>query len=319
MPSRPANSINRSPAVSNLPNRATVAAARPKTPRPAAIQPVTRKAVPPAIRAGAPPARRAAVRTRSRAAFAATRPARTAVTANRIANRAHYARMARITVGPRAAVIFNHGWWQARRNLWRHRWCYLNRRGWWYWWGWSSWNECVAWVDNDWDDAWEYEYDDNVAFDDEVVYINEEPVATAEDYVELGKEIADVDEPAEDAEIEWLSLGVFAMATSDTDTDPRMMIQLVLAKDGRVGGTYFHYNTQSARVVRGSLDKETQRIAFIIGDESDDVVEVGLESLTKDEAPIWVHFKNGTQTQTWTLIRLEAPPEAAAALEKSKE
>ncbi len=164
--------------------------------------------------------------------------------------------------------------------------------------------------DSDWDEGWDYEYDDNVVFDDEVVYINDEPVASAEDYVQIASELASIGDPGEDDEIEWMSLGVFAMSASDTEINPPMMIQLVLSKDGRVGGTYYHLNTETAREVRGSLDKETQRIAFVIGEESNDVIEVGLDNLTQGESPLWVHFENGTQTQTWTLIRLDPPAEA---------
>ena len=89
-----------------------------------------------------------------------------------------------------------------------------------------------------------------------------------------------------------------------------MLIQLELAKDGRVGGTYYHTQTQNVSSVLGSLDTETQRVAFKIGETSDIVIEAGLQSLTQDDAPLWVHFDGGTRTQTWTLIRLEAPPEA---------
>ena len=224
----------------------------------------------------------------------------------------------RASLRPRCATIFSQAWWGARRPLWQHRWHYHNRYAWWYWWGWSTWDDVDSWVENDWDEAWEYEYDDNIVFDDDVVYINDDPVATGEDYVEGGEELASIAGPGEDDQIEWLSLGVFAMSTSDTDIDPRMMIQLVLSKDGRLGGTYYHINTESAREVGGSLDKETQRVAFKIGDKSDDVIEVGLEGLSQGEAPIWVHFENGTKTQTWTLIRLD-PPAAAVAERKSAE
>lgn len=172
-------------------------------------------------------------------------------------------------------------------------------------------------MDNDWDEAWEYGYDDNVVIDEETVFINDEPVAAAEDYIEMGVELAAVEEPAENDALEWLSLGVFAMSTSEDEKDPQMMLQLVLSKDGRVGGTYYHFRTQNAQLVQGSLDKETQRIAFTIGD-SKNVVEAGLESLTQDEAPLWVHFEGGNRTQTWFLIRLETPPEAKAELEKAE-
>ena len=176
------------------------------------------------------------------------------------------------------------------------------------------------WLDDDDDEweAWEYEYNDNVLMEEETVFINEDPVAVREDYIEMGEELADAEQPPETEEVEWLSLGVFVMATSDEDLDPQMMLQLVLSKDGTVGGTYHHFATDSTRAVHGSLDKETQRLAFKIGEGNDNIVEAGLESLTRDEAPLWVHFDGGKRTQTWTLVRLEAPPEAQAELDKAK-
>lgn len=218
--------------------------------------------------------------------------------------------MARTALRPYSSRVFTPNWWDARRNLWNHRWHYCHHRPWWWWWSRPRWGAVVIWVDNDWDDAWAYEYDDNVVFEDDAVYINESPVATAEDYVEGAGELSGVAAPADDAEIEWMPLGVFAMATSAEDKNPNMMIQLVLAKDGRVGGDYYHIKTDSSRAIHGSLDEETQRIAFKIGEKSRNVLEVGLEGLTRDEAPIWVHFENGKRTQTWTLIRLEEPEEA---------
>jgi hypothetical protein len=214
-------------------------------------------------------------------------------------------------------VIFTNTWWNARRSLWHQRWHYRHRHAWGYWWAWTTWDAADNWVDNDWDEAWEYDYDDNVVIDEETVFINDEPVAAVDDYIGMGVELADVEEPAETDAFEWLSLGVFAMSTSEDEKDPQMMLQLVLAKDGRVGGTYYHFRTQSARLVQGSLDEETQRIAFTIGD-SDNVVEAGLESLTQDEAPLWVHFEGGNRTQTWYLIRLETPPAAKAEMEKAE-
>ena len=87
-----------------------------------------------------------------------------------------------------------------------------------------------------------------------------------------------------------------------------MTIQLVISKDGRLSGTYYHWSTQSTRLIHGTVDKETQRVAFQIGDETANVIEVGLAGLTEDTTPMWVHF--GTQqTQTWTLIHLD-PPES---------
>jgi len=54
--------------------------------------------------------------------------------------------------------------------------------------------------------------------------------------------------------------------------------------------------------------KETQRVAFRMGDNDTLVAETGLYNLTQDEVPLLVHF--GTeQTQTYLLVRLEEPAE----------
>ena len=204
--------------------------------------------------------------------------------------------------------MFSPNWWNARRSFWsRHHWhyCHLHRP--YYWWRWATWATVSSWVVYDYQDPWTYDYDDNVLMEDEAVFINEEPVAAAEDYISLADELAGIEAPADDAEIEWLSLGSFAMSTSEDDKDPQMMIQLVLSKDGRVSGTYYHFQSQNIFPIQGSLDGETQRIAFSIGDQRKNVIEAGLSSLTEDEAPMWVHFDDGNRTQTWTLVRLETP------------
>ena len=87
-----------------------------------------------------------------------------------------------------------------------------------------------------------------------------------------------------------------------------MTMQLQIAQDGTIGGTYINSVSGSTQTIQGSVDKETQRAAWTIGDKSQTVVETGLYNLTKDEAPALLHF--GTEkTQEWLLVRLEDPDE----------
>ncbi len=223
----------------------------------------------------------------------------------------------RTSLRSRAGAVFTPTWWNARRSVWnRHRWHYCHRRPAYYWWRWASWAYVGGWLVYDYDEPWEYDYNYNVVFDEDAVFINEEPVATAEDYIEMGGELVGEPLPDEQEKDDWLPLGVFAISTSDTDVTPQMTLQLVLSKDGILSGSYYHWATQSLRMVHGSLDEETQRVAFKIGTGNDNVVEVGLASLSQDEAPMWVHFGDD-QTQTWTLIRLEPSPEMKKQLEEA--
>jgi hypothetical protein len=60
--------------------------------------------------------------------------------------------------------------------------------------------------------------------------------------------------------------------------------------------------------VYGSVDKKAQRAAWTIGKKSERVFEAGIFNLTKQEAPVLVHF--GTKrTEQWLLVRMEQPKE----------
>ena len=39
-----------------------------------------------------------------------------------------------------------------------------------------------------------------------------------------------------------------------------------------------------------NIDKKTQRAAWTVGDNKENVIETGIYNLTKDEAPALVHF-----------------------------
>jgi hypothetical protein len=52
-----------------------------------------------------------------------------------------------------------------------------------------------------------------------------------------------------------------------------------------------HYSRLSPHIPgRNSEDKQTQRVAFTVGENTTNVVETGLYNLTKDEAPCLIHF-----------------------------
>jgi hypothetical protein len=85
-------------------------------------------------------------------------------------------------------------------------------------------------------------------------------------------------------------------------------MQLQIAEDGTIGGTYYNSVSESTQTLQGAVDKETQRAAWSVGDKSQTIVETGLYNLTKDEAPALLHF--GTEkTQNWLLVRMDEPDE----------
>ena len=104
---------------------------------------------------------------------------------------------------------------------------------------------------------------------------------------------------------DWLPLGVFALTKPD-QTKSNVSIQLAVNKQGVIRGNYTDTATQKNQVVQGSVDKQTQRVAFTVGDNTTDVVETGLYNLTKDEAPCLIHFGKD-KTEQWLLVRLQKP------------
>jgi hypothetical protein len=74
-------------------------------------------------------------------------------------------------------------------------------------------------------------------------------------------------------------------------------------KQGVIRGNYTDNVTNKTQVVQGSVDKQTQRVAFTVGDDTTNVVETGLYNLTKDEAPCLLHF-GADRTEQWLLVRL---------------
>ena len=87
-------------------------------------------------------------------------------------------------------------------------------------------------------------------------------------------------------------------------------MQLAVDKQGIIRGNYTDTSTNDNQVIQGSVDKQTQRVAFTIGDKKQDVIETGLYNLTKDEAPCLIHFGQ-ERTEQWLLVRIKQPSNAS--------
>ncbi|EAQ81156.1 hypothetical protein [Blastopirellula marina] len=176
----------------------------------------------------------------------------------------------------------------------------------WFYWG------------NTWGTPCYYYYGDNVIYDTQYVYINDAPVATtvqyaqqASDYAAVGREALAANPPTDENGENWMPLGVFALANQD-EGDPIMYLQLAVDKDGIIAGTYYNTETKTNLPVQGSVDKDSQRAAWTIGDKTSTVMETGIYNLTQDETPLLIHFGE-EKTQTWMLVRLPENKEAPAA------
>ena len=151
-----------------------------------------------------------------------------------------------------------------------------------------------------------YDYGNTVTYQNNDVYVNGQDVGTAEQYYQAASQLcstgAQADVPPDG---DWLPLGVFAL-NKPGQTESEVTIQLAVNKQGVIRGNYTDTATNKTQVVQGSADKQSQRVAFTVGDNTANVLETGLYNLTKDEAPCLLHFGQD-RTEQWLLVRLKQP------------
>jgi len=188
-----------------------------------------------------------------------------------------------------------------------------------HWWRPAAWAALGAWVaGSSWESPAYYDYDDGIYYEDEQVYMNRRPVASAEEYYQQASDLATSAPPAKASETEWLPLGVFAVSRVQV-TDSNALLQLAVDKNGVIAGTYYNTKTDIGRPLRGMVDKKTQRAAWTFSDgkNTDIIMETGLFNLTQDQTEALVHFGK-EKTQKWLMVRLDQPKDTETAQEGQK-
>lgn len=222
----------------------------------------------------------------------------------------------RTNLGYQYNNCFNNNWWYDHPHQWSgwHYGYQFNNHNSNYWWTiptFSALNNWFTWQapTQVWSEPAYYDYGQggNVVYEDNSVYIDNQPVATVQEFAESAAELATVAPPTDEdeaAEAEWMPLGTFAVAAGEEDVDPARVVQLAVNKQGIVSGTLYNSQTEQTDSVQGQVDKETQRVAMRIGESDQVVVETGLYNLTQDNAPLLVHF-GSEEVENWLLVRLE--------------
>lgn len=199
----------------------------------------------------------------------------------------------------------DHGWhWHNNWNHYPNGWCWRPA-------AWAAFGTWFTWAA--WPQPYTYDYGTTVVYRDNYVYVNDQQYASADQYYTQAVNIAEsVPADLDEEKVEWMPLGVFAIA-EESATDSGMMVQLAVSKEGIIAGTFYNDITGEDRPLQGMVDQKTQRAAwqFADGKNQDIVMETGIYNLTKDEATALVHF--GEQdTQTWLMVRLPEPEQDAS-------
>jgi hypothetical protein len=196
----------------------------------------------------------------------------------------------------------------------------------WWWWAPAAFGAAAAFVDVMTPDPIYIDYGMNVVYEDDIVYVDNQPIP-AEQYTQPITELAvNIEQPlppmppAEPAPgvqpataEEWLPLGVFALAQEEKG-DPTMFLQISVNRAGVISGAYISTITGDQRPIAGQVDKNSQRVAWRIGENTETIFGTSLANLTQEVSPIAIHFGKG-QTQIWLLVRV---PEPAASGQPQK-
>ncbi len=190
---------------------------------------------------------------------------------------------------------------------------WAGNRQWNYWYGNPGWNTFAGYYG--WNTPYFYDYgpSGNVVYQGGQVYVNEHPVGSADAYASSAAELAMVTEAQMQADHDWVPLGTFSVATSSEDQNPVRVAQIAYDnKQGLISGTILNRQSNNLYTLQGKVDRETQRVAFTLGNDPNTVFETGLYNLTQNATPVLLH-QGTAQTQTWIFARLPEPKEEQAA------
>ena len=185
----------------------------------------------------------------------------------------------------------------------------------------ATWAALTGWFA--WGAAWNstggsyYDYGTTIVYEDGVVYSDGQAVATGEEYAQEAQNLASqgsaaLENLADTSQVEWMPLGVFALVHGEND-DADLLLQLSVSKEGIVAGTVYNIVTKEVLSFEGAVDRQTQRVAWAVGDKEPTVMETGVFNLTQKQTPVFVHL-DGSEPRTWLLVRLDATSEQSTTV-----
>ena len=179
-------------------------------------------------------------------------------------------------------------------------------------WAAASWASMNDWLGYENTEPTYYAYGNNVTYQNDAVNVNGQQVGTADQYYQQAQDLANTGAGAQTQDDEqWMPLGVFAM-THDQHNKANLILQLAINKEGVIRGNYTATVSNDTKPVQGSVDKKTQKAAWTIGSNTENVIETGIYNLTKDGAPILVHFGKD-KTEQWLLVRVKQNEQQSGA------
>ena len=167
----------------------------------------------------------------------------------------------------------------------------------------------------------------NVSYNGGNVYINGTSAGSEQDYYLQAQNLAaqgtqyaastEQSPTSTTSADQWQALGVFSLVQPGQQ-ESSMLLQLAVNRDGILRGNYFNQLTNETSEVYGSLNKQTQRVSFTLGQNNGTVFDTSLADLAKDDAPVLVHY-GPTNTQSMMMLRVKQPKQSKQQQEQQQQ
>ncbi|MBY0545888.1 MAG: hypothetical protein K2W95_01220 [Candidatus Obscuribacterales bacterium] len=225
----------------------------------------------------------------------------------RVSNATNVARAADVRHAFNRYDSFGRDWWGRYPGSWYRPW-WRDRDPYWAW-GWGLWSDYAGWWD--WDDdtePTEYDYGDNITYQNNQVYYGSQPAATAEQYYTQAQTLA-TNAISKSTNDDWKPLGVFSLVQG-SQTNSTALFQLAVNKDGAIAGNYYNMLTNDVKPVHGAIDRKSMRVAWTVQGAPGVVYDSGFANLMQPQSPILVHFSKA-KTQQFSLVRMQQPTQTS--------
>jgi hypothetical protein len=203
----------------------------------------------------------------------------------------------RVRSGFRDYSVFGHDWYARYPRAWNTR-GYVRDV-----WTAATWPDVDGWLGGELPN-YQYTYGSDLVYDGNTVYLCGRPIAAGDKYYDSAVTIARSGTQVQNARAtgEWLPLGVFEAIRAGQKSSP-MLFQLAVNKAGVVRGNYFDTTDKNAQAVEGAVDKDTQRVAWVVADKTSVIFDCVLYNLTRSETPVLVHM-GPDKNEQWVFVRL---------------
>jgi hypothetical protein len=202
--------------------------------------------------------------------------------------------------------LFAPAWWKRYKSAWCNQ----------------SWPANWVWDNVEWDTLarfWglspatppgDYEFGDNVKYENEEVFFGGQATATASDFYRIAQTLAAkglVKAPPGTKSLppttaDWKALGVFSLV-HENQKFSTTLFQLAVNKQGLVRGNCYNILTGQLDTIYGAADKSNSRLAFTVGSNRSVIYDSGVGNLLGAQSPILVHMSKD-QREQMTLVRL---------------